>query len=55
MSHTNMFSWLLSTVIKHCVSGNVSRRAKRDLLGVKIENSFLAYVNSFIFPESDYV
>ena len=35
----------------------VSRHAKRDLLGVIIENRFFAYayVNSFIFPESEYV
>ena len=33
----------------------VSRQAKRDLLGVKIEKRSLDYVNSFIFPESEFV
>jgi len=28
---------------------------KMDFLGVKIENHFFAFVNSFIFPESEYV
>ena len=32
----------------------MSRQAKRDLLCVKIENGFFAYVNSFISPESEY-
>ena len=32
-----------------------SRQAKRDLLGVLLETRFFAYVNSFIFPESEYV
>jgi len=33
----------------------VSGQSKRDLLGVKIENHFFAYVNSLIFAGSEYV
>ena len=33
----------------------VSRQAKRDLLGVKIENRFFAYGNSLIFHDSEHV
>ena len=37
------------------VSRQAKRQAKRDLLGVKIQNHCFAYVNSLIFSGSEYV